>query len=308
MESFQMRPFDCPAPASLEEAVALLNERDLRVRLTAGVTDLLVQLRAGRFNLDRIMDLEGIPETNQLSYDPMDGLIIGVAIPCRRIYGERLIQMLYPALIDSALPIGSMAVRGEAAIGGNVCDAAPSEDSLPILNVLEADCRIIGPRGERTVPIEQFCTGPGRNVLERGELPIFLRIPPPRPNSGAHYLRFIIRNERDIAVMGVAANIELSEDLKKIVSARIALGTVAPTPVLVREVGDFLSGKTPCEAVIGQAAYLARDAAGPTTEIQGSIPYRRHLVGILAKRALQGAIERARRIKGRPQKEHGANK
>ena len=207
-----MRPFDCRAPASLEEAVALLDERDLQVRLTAGVTDHLVQLRAGRFILDRIMDLKGIPETNQLSYDPMDGLTVGVAVPCCRIYGDRLIQLLYPALIDSASPIGGVAVQGEAAIGGNVCNAAPSGDSLPTLNVLEASCRIIGPRGERTVPIEQFCTGPEKNVLKKGELPVFLRIPPPRPNSGAHYLRFIIRNEMDITVMGVGANIELSED------------------------------------------------------------------------------------------------
>jgi carbon-monoxide dehydrogenase medium subunit len=201
-----------------------------------------------------------------------------------------------------------MAIQGEEAIGGNVCAAAPSGDSLPTLSVLEASCRIIGPRGERTIPIEQFCTGPGKNVLERGELPVFLRIPPPRPNSGVHYLRFITRNEMDIAVVGIGASIELSKDLKKIVLARIALGAVAPTPILVREVGDFLSGKTPSEAVISQAASLAREAAGPTTDMQGSIPYRRRLVGILAKRALQGAIERARRIKGRPPKVHGANK
>ena len=303
-----MTPFDCRAPASLEEALALLDERGLRVRLTTGVTDHLVQLRAGRFNLDRIMDLKGIPETNQLSYDPMDGLTIGVAIPCCRIYRDRLIQLLYPALVDSALPIDRMAVQGEEAIGGNVSNATPSGDSLPILNVLEASCRIIGSRGWRTVPIEQFCAGPGKNVLERGELPIFLRIPPPRSNSGAHYLRFITRNERDIAVVGVGASIELSKDHKKIVSARIVLGAVAPIPILVREAGDFLSGKTPSEAVISQAASLAREAAGPNTEIQGSIPYRRRLVGILVNRALQGAIERARIIKGRPPKGHGANK
>jgi CO/xanthine dehydrogenase FAD-binding subunit len=290
-----MRPFDYRAPASLEEAVALLDERDLRVRPMAGGTDLLVQLRAGRFNLDRIVDLKRIPETNILSYDPMDGLTIGVAITCCRIYEDRLIQALYPALVDSASLIGSVAVQGRATLGGNVCNAAPSGDSLPTLNVLGASCRIIGPRGERTVPIELFCTGPGTNVLEKGELLVSLRIPPPRPNSGAHYLRFITRNEMDIAVVGVGASIELSEDLQKIVSARIALGAVAPTPILVRVAGDFLGGKAPSEAVISQAASLAREAASPITDMRGSISYRRHLVGVLTKRALQGAIERARK-------------
>ena len=290
-----MKPFDCRAPASLKEAIALLDEQDLRVRPTANRTDLLVQLRAGRFDLERIVDLKRIPETNQLSYDPIDGLTIGVAIPCCRIYEDRLIQVLYPALVDSASLIGSAPVQGGAMIGGNVCNAAPSGDSLPTLNVLGASCRIIGPRGERTVPIEQFCTGPGTNVLERGELLVFFRIPPRRPNSGAHYLRFITRNEMDISIVGVGASIELSGDLTKIVSARIALGAVAPTPILVSEAGDFLRGKAPSQAVISQAAFLAREAASPITDMRGSIPFRQHLVGILAKRALQGAIERARK-------------
>ena len=187
-----------------------------------------------------------------------------------------------------------MAVQGRATIGGNVCNAAPSGDSLPTLMVLGASCRIFGPQGERVIPIEQFFTGPGTNVLEPGELLVSLQVPPPGPNSGARYLRFIPRNEMDIAVVGVGAKVGLSDDLQKIVSARIALGAVAPTPILVREAGEALIGKVPNEETFNQAAALAQEAACPITDMRGTIAYRRHLVGILVKRALLDAVDRAR--------------
>jgi carbon-monoxide dehydrogenase medium subunit len=291
----QMRPFDYQAPASLDEAVALLTYHDLRARPLAGGTDLLVQLRSGRVELDVLVDIKRIPETNLLSYHPAEGLIIGAAVPCYRLYEDRQVREMYPALVDSSSIIGGVAVQGRATIGGNVCNAAPSADFLPTLIVLGANCRIAGPRGERVVSVEQFCTGPGGNVLGRGELLVALQIPPSRSNSGARYLRFIPRNEMDIAVVGVGAKVDLSDDLQKIVSARIALGAVAPTPILVREAGDLLVGKVPSGTVFSQASALAREAARPITDMRGTIAYRQHLVGILTKRALQGAVDRARK-------------
>ena len=337
-----MKPFDYRAPTSLEEAVALLNHHDVRVRPLAGGTDLLVQLRSGRVELDRLVNIKRISATNILSYHPSEGLTIGAAVPCHRLYEDPQTRNLYPALADSASLIGGVAVQGRATIGGNVCNSAPSGDSLPTLIVLGSSCRIIGPRGGRVVPVEQFCTGPGSNVLERGELLISLLIPPPRPNSGACYLRFIPRGERvvpaeqfctgpgrnvlergellvslllppplpnsgacylrfiprgemDLAVAGVGARVDLNEDLQMIASARIALGAVAPTPILAREAGEFLVGKAPSEEAFGQAASLAQKAARPITDMRGTISYRLHLVKILVRRGLQSAVDRARK-------------
>jgi CO/xanthine dehydrogenase FAD-binding subunit len=291
-----MKPFEYQAPSSLREAAALLGNRDLRVRAMAGGTDLLVQLRAGRFDLDVIVDIKHIEETNQLFYNPKEGLTIGAAVPCCRLYEDRQIRELYPAIVDSASLIGGVAVQGRATFGGNVCNAAPSGDSLPILIVLGTSCRIFGPRGERIIPVEQFFTGPGTTALEQGELLVSLQVPPPSPNSGARYLRFIPRNEMDIAVVGVGAKVDLNDNLQKIVGARIALGAVAPTPILVREAGDALVGKAPSEDGFSKSADIAREAVRPITDMRGTIDYRRHLVGVLVKRALQGAVDRARSI------------
>ena len=293
-----MKPFDYSAPTSLEEAVALLGHPGLRVRPMAGGTDLLVQLRSGRVEIDVLVDIKRIAETNHLSYDPMGGLILGSAVPCYRVYEDREIRDLYPALVDAASLIGGVAVQGRATIGGNLCNSAPSGDSVPSLIVLGATCRIVGPGGDRAVSVERFCTGPGANVLERGELLVSIQVPPPRPNSGSRYIRFIPRNEMDIAVVGAGARVDLSEDLQRIVSARIALGAVAPTPILVQEASDFLAGKAPSEEILDQASVLAREAARPITDMRGSIAYREHLVEIFVKRALGGAIDRARKHRG----------
>jgi carbon-monoxide dehydrogenase medium subunit len=289
-----MKPFAYQAPTSLREAAALLGQPDLRARAMAGGTDLLVQLRTGRFDLDLIVDIKGIEETNQLSYDPVEGLTIGAAVPCCLIYEDRQVPNLYPAIVDSASLIGGVAVQGRATIGGNVCNAAPSGDSLPTLMVLGANCRIFGPQGERLVGIEQFFTGPGTNVLGPGELLVSLQVPPPIPKSGARYLRFIPRNEMDIAVVGVGARVDLSDDLQKIISARIALGAVSPTPILIGEAGDTLIGQVPNEEIFSKAAAIAQEAARPITDMRGTVAYRRHLVGVLVKRALMDAVDRAR--------------
>ncbi len=302
-----MKPFAYQAPLSLREATAILSNRDLGARPMAGGTDLLVQLRAGRLDLNLIVDIKRIPETSQLAYNPVEGLTLGSAVTCCRVYEDQVIQEFYPALIDSASLIGGVAVQGRATIGGNVCNAAPSGDTLPTLIVLEANCRIFGPRGERIVPVEQFFTGPGATVLERDELLVSMHIPPPSPNSGVRYLRFIPRNEMDIAVVGVGAKVGLSDDLQRIVSARIALGAVAPTPILIREAGEALIGKSPTEESFSKAAAVAQEAACPITDMRGTIAYRRHLVSILVKRALLDAVERARSTAKGKKKEVGTH-
>ena len=258
----------------------------------AGGTDVLVQLRAGRNDADVIVDVKKIPELMELTLEPLAGLTLGAATPCHQIYENRDIQRIYPGLIDSASLIGGIQIQGRASVGGNLCNAAPSADAIPILIAYGVTCQIAGPTGRRSVAAEDFCTAPGQNVLEAGEMLVSLHFPPPEKNSGAHYLRFIPRNEMDIAVAGVGVNIVLDNDTFK--SARVALASVAPTPLFVHEAGESLTGRPVSEASINEAAQIAKSAAKPITDMRGTSEYRKHLCEILTRRGLQIAVARAR--------------
>jgi CO/xanthine dehydrogenase FAD-binding subunit len=283
--------FDYAAPRSLAEALDLL-ARNPRARPFAGGTDLLVQMRAGQLDPDLLVDLKHIPELNELDCDGSGTLRLGAAVPCCRIYEDERVRRYWPALAEVAEMIGGIPIQSRASLGGNLCNAASSADSVPVLIALRAVCRIAGPSGERRIAVEEFCTGPGRTVLGPGELLVGFEIPPPEPASGACYLRFTPRAEMDIAVAGAAAAVRLSNGV--IAWARVALAAVAPTPLLVREAGDWLADKAPTEENIREAAELARKAAKPITDMRGTAEQRRHLVGVLTRRALQQAIARAR--------------
>lgn len=289
-----MNAIDYAAPKTLAEAVALLGEHGERARVLAGGTDILVQVRENRRDLDLLVDAKRIAELTELRYDPVKGLTIGAAVPCCEIYENAPIAKAYPGLVDAAFLIGGIQIQGRASLGGNLCNSSPAADSIPALIALEAVCDIAGPGGLRTVPVETFCTGPGRNVLARGELLVRLRLPAPKPRSGAAYLRFIPRNEMDIAVAGAGVAVQLDESRQRCTSARVALGAVAPTPLLVAEAGAALVSGPLTDALIDRAAQAARAAARPISDMRGDADYRRHLVGVLVQRALHIAIDRAR--------------
>ena len=289
-----MQDFEYVAPRTLNEAVASLAEKGKMARLLAGGTDILVQLRTGRRPIERLIDVKAVPDLNELSYDPQKGLTLGAAVPCYRIYEDSSVSKAYPGLIDSAAMIGGIQIQGRASIGGNLCNAAPSADAIPPLIALGATAVIAGPGGSREVSVESFCTAPGQNVLADGELLVSIRIPPPQKASGAHYLRFIPRNEMDIAVAGVGSSVVLANGGKSIASARIALASVAPTPLFVEAAGAALAGKEISDDTIEAAAQAAMAAARPISDMRGTIEQRKHLVGVLTRRTLRGAIERAR--------------
>lgn len=286
-----MKWFDYVAPQSLDQAVALMAAHP-GARPLAGGTDLLVQMRSGRKETDYVVDVKRVPDLNEIAYDPELGLTLGAAVPCYRIYSNASVARAYPSLAEVAALIGGTQIQGRASIGGNLCNAAPSADAIPLLIVLGGRCRIAGPAGTREVAVEDFCTAPGRTVLESGELLVSIHLPPPAPNSGARYLRFIPRNEMDIAVAG--AGVQVVMDNGNFRSARIALASVAPTPLFVREAGDALAGRAVSAASLADAADLARQAARPITDMRGTAEYRRHLCGVLTRRALEAAIEKAR--------------
>ena len=289
-----MRAYQYCAPTTVSEAVALLAEKGERARPLAGGTDLIVQMRAGRVDLERVVDVKRIPELGELSVDGDRGLTLGAAVPAYRIYEDPAVVQWYPALVDAASAIGGIAIQGRATVGGNLCNAASCANSAPPLMVLGAVCNVVGSRGARTVLLEAFFTGSGRTVLEPGELLVSIQVPPPRPGLGARYLRFTPRQEMDIAVVGVGAAVLLSDDFQTIRSARIALSVVAATPVMAPEAAASLEGKPATAESIAAAAAIAKGAVRPRTTMRGTAAHRRHLVGVLTERALSDAIRRAR--------------
>jgi CO/xanthine dehydrogenase FAD-binding subunit len=293
-ETVPVKWFDYAAPESVGEAVELLTAHP-GARMLAGGTDLLVQLRSGRQQTDLVVDVKRIPELNTVHYDPKLGLTLGAAVPCYRVYRDDAIPRHYPALAEVASLIGGTQIQGRASIGGNLCNAAPSADSVPLLIAFGATCQIAGTNRTRELAVEDFCLAPGRNALQPGELLVSLHLPAPQPHSGARYLRFIPRNEMDIAVAG--AGVEVVLDNGTFRSARIALASVAPTPLFVPEANLALAGKPVHEFSIATAAAVARSAAKPITDMRGTAEYRRHLCGVLTRRALEAAVERARKGK-----------
>jgi carbon-monoxide dehydrogenase medium subunit len=287
-----MKEIDYAAPTTVAEAVALLAEKGDRARVLAGGTDLIVQLREHRRDLDLVVDGKYVPELNELRHDPRQGLTLGAAVPCYRIYEDAAVARAYPGLIDAVSLVGGIQIQSRASVGGNLCNASPAADTIPALIAHRAVCVVAGPEGRREVPVEAFCTGPGRTVLGRGELLLQLRLPPPPRHFGAAYLRFIPRNEMDIAVAG--AGVAVTLDGGSCTAARVALAAVAPTPLLVPEAGDALVDGALNEGLIDRAATLARQAARPISDMRGDAEYRRHLVKVLVKRALHAAAGRAR--------------
>lgn len=288
-----MRAIQYAAPSSLGDAIAILQQVGAKARILAGGTDLIVQVAADARDVDVFVDGKRIPELTALSFDPAKGLTLGAAVPCCQVYERPEVRQRYPGLVDAVSIIGGTAIQSRASVGGNLCNSGPAADSTPALIIYSAVARIAGPRGEREIPVENFCTAPGRNVLEPDELLVSLHLPPPPPRSGARYLRFIPRNEMDIAVVGAGASLTLAEPNGTISAARIALAAVAPTPLLVPEAGDSLIGKAPTEEAFAEAATLAQAAARPITDMRGTAEFRKHLVGVLTRRALRGALERA---------------
>lgn len=288
-----MHPFAYVAPTSVAEAVKALNKYGDKARPLAGGTDILVQTRAGRYDLDAIIDVKEIPELVAVKMDSR-GLRVGAAAPCYQIYENEAVAKAYPGLIDAASLIGGIQIQSRASLGGNLCNASPSADSIGPMIVHKGVATIAGPGGTREVPVEDFCTAPGKTVLKRGEFLVSISFPKPPAGFGAAYERFIPRNEMDIAVVGVGSSVVLDASGKKIKSARIALAAVGPTPIYAAAASDFLAGKAANEDSVSQAAAMARAAARPIGDMRGTIEQRKHLVEVLTRRTLMKSIERAR--------------
>ena len=293
-----MKWFDYENPKTLSEAIELISKYGDDSRLIAGGTDLIVQMRIGRRTPKVVINTKAVEEMNQLTCDS-SGLTIGAAVPCYKIYQNSEIISAYPGIIDSASLIGGIQIQGRATLGGNLCNAAPSADAVPVLIANRATCNIASSNGTRSIPVEDFCTGPGQNILNPDELLVSLSFPKHDPNFGSRYIRFIPRNEMDIAVAGAGVSITLDNEVIK--SIHVALASVAPTPILVKKITEELTGTNLSPETLNHAGELAKEAATPITDMRGTIEYRKHLSDVLTKRALADAIKRAQggKVNGR---------
>ena len=289
-----MKYVDYERPTNLKAALEILQNNGETTKILAGGTDILTKLRIRREQPDLLLDSKEIPELNELSYNPDSGLTVGGAVPFYKLYAHADVIKYYQSIVDSTKIIGGIPIQGRATLGGNLCNAAPSADAIPTLIVLGATATIHSLNDSREVPISEFCTGPGSTILNTNEIVVSINIPSPKQNSGAHYMRFIPRNEMDIAVVGVGTSVELSDDGSKFKDAQVSLASVAPTPLHVTSITDYLSGKEVNDENIEKAGGLAKDATKPISDMRGTAEYRQHLCTVLTKRSLKQSIERAK--------------
>lgn len=278
------------APTEVDAAVALL-AGEQGARVLSGGTDLLVQMRLGAGTPPLFVDVKRIPRLTALQLDA-NGLCIGAAVPAAEIYENESIRSLWPGLAEATDLIGSTQIQGRATWSGNLCNASPAADSVPALIACDATAVIAGPSGERRVAVEDFTTGPGRTVLEQGELVVEFEVPAPAAHASDAYLRLIPRTEMDIAVVGVGVALTL-DDGGTVTEARVALGAVAPTAIRVPEAEAALVGSRAEDDALAAAAAAATAAANPIDDKRGTVAYRKKIAGVLTTRAAKIAYERA---------------
>ncbi len=280
------------APDSLDAAVALLAGASGEARVLAGGTDLLVQLRADLIEPGLVVDVKRIPEMRDIVAED-GGFRVGAAVTGAELGEHSGLKAAWPGVVEATELIGSTQIQGRATLGGNLCNASPAADSVPALIAANAAASVAGPNGRREVPVEEIQTGPGKTSLAKGELVVSFLLPARPPRSGDAYLRFIPRTEMDIAVVGAGVNLTL-DDSGTCSAVRVALGAVAERVLLVPEAADALIGTAVDEAALENLAAAASSACRPIDDKRGTKEFRVKVAGVLARRAAQTALERAR--------------
>jgi CO/xanthine dehydrogenase FAD-binding subunit len=280
------------APTTVEEAVRALAAASGVAKVLSGGTDLLVQLRSGRVKPDLIVDIKKIPDLSGIR--ERDGAFEIGAATSGAVIGEcEALRQVWPGVVEAANLIGSTQIQGRATLAGNLCNASPAADSVPALIAACATCVVAGANGRHEAPVESIVTGPGRTSLGRDEFVVAFHLPKRPPRSADAYLRFIPRTEMDIAVVGAGVSVTL-DAAGVCVDARIVLGAVAPTAVLVPEAAAALVGRKLDETALAGLDQAARRACKPIDDKRGTIEYRTKVAGVLARRTATIAYERAR--------------
>lgn len=286
-----MRGVDYISPGTVAEAISALQAAGGNGRLLAGGTDLLVQMRGGRAKPKVVIDLKGIPGIATIS-DEAGGFIIGAASSGASIGEHEALRKAWPGVVEAANLIGSTQVQGRASLGGNLCNASPAADSVPALIAAGAICVIAGPNGQREAPVETIQSGPGKTTLGKDEVLIAFKLPKRPAQSGDAYLRLIPRTEMDIAVVGAAVSVTL-DAAGKCIAARVGIGAVAPTALLVEAAGAALVGSSFDDAALAKLEAAVAAACKPISDKRGTIEYRTKVAAVLARRAALIARDRA---------------
>ncbi len=280
------------APETLAKAVKQLAAAGRTARVMAGGTDRIVPMETDLIEPELLVDIKRIPALRQIKADK-GAFRIGAAVSGMEMIEHRALCKAWPGVIDGVKLIGSIQVKGRATVAGNLCNASPGADSVPPMVTAGAVARIVGPKGTRKVPVEKIPAGPGKTTLKKGEIIESFLLPARPKRSGDAYLRFTPRTEMDIAVVGVAVNLTL--DAKGVcTAARVALGAVAPTVLLVKKCADALIGTKVDDTALDKMADAAAAACRPIDDKRGTREFRIKTVRVLAKRAAEIALERAR--------------
>jgi carbon-monoxide dehydrogenase medium subunit len=280
------------APRTVNEAVQVLSRADGKARVLAGGTDLLVQMRAGRVEPSLLVDVKWIEEMREIKQDA-EGFQIGAAVTAAEIAEHKSLKHAWPGVVEATNLIGSTQIQGRATPGGNLCNASPAADSVPAMIAAGVVCITADARGRKEFPVENFATGPGQNCLGKGELLVAFRLPKRPPRSSDAYLRLIPRTEMDIAVVGAGVSLTLGAD-GICTAARVSIGAVAPTALLVPEASAALEGTAVDDTALAKAAAAARAACKPIDDKRSTVAHRTHVAGVLVQRAARIAFERAR--------------
>jgi len=279
------------APETLEAAVGLLANASGQARILAGGTDIMVQLHADMTDPDLLVDIKKISELRSVT--EKDGsFTIGAAVTGAELGEHPDVKKVWPGVVEGLELIGSTQVQGRATLGGNLCNASPAADAVPALIAARAVANIVGPKGSRSVPVEEIATGPGKTSLAKGEIVVSITLPARKARASDAYLRFIPRTEMDIAVVGAAVSLELDGE-GVITSAYVALGAVAITARLVPDAAKAIIGSSLEDAAMEKLAAAASAACQPITDKRGTIEFRTDVAGVLARRAAKIAYDRA---------------
>ena len=281
--------FEYVLPQSLREACALLVQYGDSAKVLAGGSDLLVKMKDGMMKHAYLISLKSLDTLKGIRYETGTGVIIGARATHNEAMNNSILQKKYRSVCEAAHSMAADQIRNIGTIGGNLVSAVPSADLPPILIALDARARIVGTSGERTIPLEDFFAGPGKTVLENGEILVEIIIPD-QPTTGSNYIKFGLRRAGALAVAGVASSVTVGYGTCQ--DVRIVLGAVAPTPMRTRQAESVLRGKKISRELIDEAGKVAAAESKPISDIRGSIEYRRNLVDVLTRRSLKAAIEK----------------
>jgi len=280
-------------PKTAEAASALLAGTQGLAKVLSGGTDLMIHMRNGNIKPELVLDVKGIAEMNAITVEKNGGYRFGGAVSCTQLLENKAFAETWPGIIDGANLVGSIQVRGRATVAGNLCNASPAADTVPAMIAAGAIASVVGPAGRREVPVEQIPTSPGKTTLAKGELIVSFLLPKRAPHSGDAYLRFTPRTEMDIAVVGVGLSLTL-DDKGVCTAARVSLGAVAERALLVPEAAAALIGTKVDEAALAKLAAAASAAARPIDDKRGTKEFRIKIAGVLARRAAEKALARAK--------------